>query len=92
MNWPDLSKRSNAILILLVLDILFYVGMIVAYLMPHASDAFRAVARDAFLGVSAPLLLALKLSEVPTLPPNTTGTVQTTTTVASDPPKENVGL
>ena len=89
MNAPDLSKRSNAILILLGLDILFYIGMVMAYLMPSASDAFRAVARDAFLGVSAPLLLALKLSEVPTLPGNTTGTVQTTTTVTAEQPKEN---
>lgn len=87
MNLPDFTKRSNAILILLGLDILFYVGMVVAYVWPHSSPDLRTVMRDAFIGVSSPLLLALKMGgpDTPTPSDDKGGTVQQTTTVTPAP-------
>ena len=91
MNWPDFTKRSNAIVILLGSEIFFFVAMFSAYMLPHAPDDLRKMCATAFTGATGMLALALKLGgpDVPNPPDATSGSSQTTTTTtaATTPPK-----
>ena len=86
MNWPDFTKRSNAIVILLFLDLFFFASMFFSYTRAFPPE-LRGVCKDAFTGIAGALLLALKLGgpETPTVDEDTGGTVQQTTTVTAPP-------
>ena len=81
MNWPDFTRRSNAIVILLTLDIFFFLATFLAYMLPHAPKDLQSLCAGAFGGISSALLLALKMggNDVPDVPV-TSSKVQTTTT------------
>jgi hypothetical protein len=84
MNWPDFTKRSNAILILLCSEIFFFVAMFVSYCMPHGDPDLRRNCVMAFTGASAMLGLALKLGGPDqSNPPDATSGSSTTTTTAT---------
>lgn len=89
MNWPDFTKRSNAIVILLALEVMFFVAMFVAFMLPHAPDKLRDACLAAFTGATGMLALGLKLGgpETPTVDDDKGGTVQQTTTVT--PPEKS---
>jgi heme/copper-type cytochrome/quinol oxidase subunit 3 len=85
MNWPDFTKRSNAIVILLGSEIFFFIAMFAAYVMPHAPDDLRKICATAFTGATGMLALALKLGgpDVPNPPDATSGSTTTTTTATA---------
>ena len=97
MNWPDLTKRSNAIMILLVLDAFFFIAAFASwFLMRHygGDPELWKFCGVAFYGNSQALMLALKMGgpDTPNPPDATAGSSQTTTTmtataVALPPPK-----
>ena len=91
MNWPDFTKRSNAIAILLALDIFFFICAFVSWVIPHGGDGelwkFCGVA---FYGNSQALMLAMKMGgpDSPNPPDATSGsatTTSTTTTASATP-------
>jgi len=86
MNWPDFTKRSNAIVILLGLEVMFFIAMFVAFMLPHAPSKLQDACLAAFTGATGMLALALKLGgpETPTTD-DTAGTVQQTTIVTPTP-------
>ena len=90
MNWPDFTKRSNAIAILLGLDIFFFVMAFVAWLMRHGDPELWKFATIAFYGNSQALMLAMKMGgpDSPNPPDATSGsatTTSTTTTASATP-------
>ena len=86
MNSPDLTKRSNAIIILLALDVFFFICAFVSWIIPHGGDGelwkFCGVA---FYGNSQALMLALKMGgpDTPNPPDATSGSATTTTTTTA---------
>jgi hypothetical protein len=92
MNWPDFTKRSNAIVILLFLDLFFFGSMFFAFAKSSFPPELRSVCKDAFTGIAGALLLALKLGgpETPTVDADTGGTVQQITTVTAPPTSPTV--
>ena len=104
MNWPDFTKRGNAIAILFFLEMFFFVAMFVSFLLPHEHIKLQEVCVTAFTGATAMLALALKLGgpDTPNPPDATSGsatTTSTTTTASATPvtpaqpvtPKPSVG-
>jgi len=86
MNWPDFTKRSSAIVVLLALDVFFFLCTFTAYMLPHAPDDLRKLCAGAFGTASGMLALALKMGgpDTPTTD-DTAGTVQQTTIVTPTP-------
>src|ERR1035438_7826249 len=86
VNSPDLTKRSNAIIILLALDVFFFICAFVSWIIPHGGDGelwkFCGVA---FYGNSQALMLALKMGgpDTPNPPDATSGSATTTTTTTA---------
>ena len=86
MNSPDLTKRSNAIIILLALDVFFFICAFVSWIIPYGGDGelwkFCGVA---FYGNSQALMLALKMGgpDTPNPPDATSGSATTTTTTTA---------
>jgi hypothetical protein len=90
-TWPDFTKRSNAIAILLGLTIFFFCMTFLSFMLmvwtPKIPPRLPELCAAAFYGASQSLMLALKMGgpDTPTLPDATGGTVQQTTTVQPDP-------
>jgi hypothetical protein len=85
MNWPDFTKRGNAIAILFFLEMFFFVAMFVSFLLPHEHIKLQEVCVTAFTGATAMLALALKLGgpDTPNPPDATSGSATTTTTTTA---------
>jgi hypothetical protein len=86
VQFPDLTKRSNAIAIILGLTIFFFVATFAAYLWPHAPVKLPELCAAAFYAMSQSLMLALKMGgpDAPELPAVTSGSTQTTTTTKAE--------
>ena len=87
---PDFTKRSNAIVILLALDVFFFVCAFASWIIPHGGDGeLWKFCGIAFYGNSQALMLALKMGgpDTPNPPDATVATSQTTTTSTTETPK-----
>lgn len=86
MQFPDLTKRSNAIAIILGLTIFFFVATFAAYLWPGAPQKLAELCAAAFYAMSQSLMLALRMGgpDPPELPAVTSGSTQITTTTRAE--------
>ena len=98
MNWPDLTRRSNAIGILLTMQIVYFVATFASWFFVKKyggdTDLWKWCG-VAFAGNTNALMLALKMggADTPNPPEATSGSSQTTTTTTAtattpEPPKE----
>src|ERR1035441_4875855 len=99
MNWPDFTKRSNAIAILLAMQLGYFIATFASwFFVKHYggdTDLWKW-GGIAFAGNTNALMLALKMGgpDTPNPPDATSGSSQTTTTTTAatattpEPPKE----